>query len=259
MLQFAPAATDHATQPNAVLEPVTHLVQAMRGFICRFTVVLYGYCQVELLAASRSHPGGALGDQPTSRWFMDHVFIQSVALNLRSMVEDKKISLGAGAIAHGLSDPAARAGLCSYLDTCAPERRTTDAAKRDKYLDYILKYTSLLATRPKLGETVPPLVAKAELIRRWANKAIAHLTLDHYDVHGNDLRDLVLANAFVATAIERVMGDAGSDTDLVVCEQMSLTNGKTLFGTSASHAAFMPDVRSILEICLQTAKEFPFT
>lgn len=254
MLQFSPAATNYATQPNASLEPVVHLVQAMRGFICRFTIVLYAYRQMELLGPAHGTRAGALTNQPTMHWFMAHVFTRGLVVDLRAMVEDDKKSLGAGAIAHGLMKPDVRAGLCTYLDTCSAERRITDPVAREKYLDYIAKYAAVLATRPKTGDTPSPLVAKTEIIRRWANKAIAHLTLDHYEVHGDDLRDVVFAVACVASAIEKVMGIAGSDTDLVVCEESAMSGGTALFGASEP-VAFMPDIRSIVEISILTGAE----
>lgn len=255
MLHFQPAATNPASQPDADLEPVTHLVQAMRGFICRFTVMLYGYRQIELLGAVNGHSAGALANQPVMRWFMDHAFTRGVVLDLRAMVEDNKKSLGAGAIAHGLMIPNVRAGLCTYLDKCSPERRVTDPTEREKYLDYVAKYAALLATRPKKSATVPPLVAKTELIRRWANKAIAHITLDHYEVHGDDLRDVVIATACVASAIERIMGNAGCDTDLLICEQNAISDGQALLGLSAPVVNFMPDIRSIMDLSIQTGTE----
>jgi hypothetical protein len=258
MLHFQPAATNPASQSDADLEPVTHLVQAMRGFICRFTVMLYGYRQIALLGAVNGHSAGALANQPVMRWFMDHAFTRGVVLDLRAMVEDNKKSLGAGAIAHGLMTPNVRAGLCTYLDTCPPERRVTDPLARGKYLDYIAKYAALLATRPKKNATVPPvppLVTKTELIRRWANKTIAHITLDHYEVHGDDLRDIVFATAFVASAIEKVMGNAGCDTNLVICEQNAISDGQALLGLSAPVVNFMPDIRSIMDLSIQTGTE----
>lgn len=254
MLQFSPAATDHAAQPNAVLEPVTHLVQAMRGFICRFTIVLYAYRLVEPLGSAHASIAGALANQPNMHWFMDHAFTRGLVVDLRAMVEDDKKSLGAGAVAHSLMKPDVRAGLCTYLDTCPIERRITDPVAREKYLDYIAKYATVLATRPKKGDGPSPLVAKTELIRRWANKAIAHLTLDHYEVHGDDLRDVVFAVACVASAIEKVMGTAGSDTDLVACEESAMSGGVALFGASKP-VGFMSDIRSIVEISVLTGAE----
>lgn len=258
MFQFPPAVTNHEEQPDAVLDPVVHLIQAMRGFISRFTIALYGYREIELLSSGKGSATSTLVGQSVMHWFLDHAFTDSLVLNLRALIEDKKRSLGAGAIAHGLTDETARSGLCAYLDTCPADRRVTDNAERDKCLDYIAKYATLLATRPKPGETMHPLVAKAELIRRWANKSIAHLTLDHVEIHGDDLHHLVLAIAFVATAVEKVMGNAGCPTDLVVCEQQALQGGAALFGASPSFVGFMPQIREMFAFSLQTGKELPF-
>ena len=52
------------------------------------------------------------------------------------------------------------------------------------------------------------------------------------------------------------MGIAGSDTDLVVCEKSAMSGGAALFGASEP-VAFMPDIRSIVEISILTGAEVP--
>ncbi|KAF3460076.1 hypothetical protein ACQCP0_23165 [Ralstonia pseudosolanacearum] len=259
MFKFPPAATNYFAQTDTSLEGHTKLVLALRGFVCRFTILLYNYQQWERVRKKIDVQGPSMdNDQGVMYWFLEHTLRNSAVIHLRSLCDANPKSLGAKAIADGLNDQAARTGLCAYLDGDSRERRMTDAIQRDRYLDYIAKYMGLLSSQAKRGQTSHDIVMKVSLIRRWANKTIAHPTLDEYKVDSDDLHHVFLVVAVLATAIEAVMGDAAADNDLQVCEDQAERGSAVLFGSpDTTGNKYIRTIRKLLPVWVHTGDEFP--
>ncbi|WP_247424196.1 hypothetical protein [Ralstonia pseudosolanacearum] len=259
MFKFPPAATDYFEQTDIPLDGHIKLVQALRGFVCRFTILLYNYKQWDHVQSKIAGQGSSMGnDQGVLYWFLDHTLRDSVVIHLRALCDRDPKSLGAKSIADGLSDPAARTDLCAYLDGGNDKRCMTDPMQRERYLDYIAKYMGLLSSQAKKGQLSHDLVMKMSLVRRWANKAIAHPTLDDYKVNSDDLLHVFLAVAVVATAIEAVMGDAAADNDLQVCENQAERGSAVLLGSPDTMGNnYIQTIRKLLPAWVRTGEEFP--
>jgi len=260
MFKFPPPATNYFEHTNAGLTGHTKLVQSLRGFACRFTILLFAYRQHELVASTMADRRAAMSaDEYGMYWFLEHTLSQSIALNIRALCDHSAYSLGAKSIADGLNDPAARAGLCDYLDRYGEGRHMKDSVERKRYLDYTAKYMELLASTAKADGTSDDLVVKVSIVRRWASKAIAHLTLDDYQVDSVDLHHVFLAIAILATAIECVMGDAACQSDLNSCEQQATRAGAALFDPPpASPSRYIETIRFALPDWVRSGEEFPF-
>ncbi|MCL1618036.1 hypothetical protein [Ralstonia pseudosolanacearum] len=258
MFKFPPAATNYFAQTDTSLDGHTKLVLALRGFVCRFTILLYNYQQWERVRKKIDVQGPSMdNDQGAMYWFLDHTLVNSAVIQLRSLCDADHNSLGAKCIADGLSDQAARAGLCAYLDGGNHKRRMTDPIQRERYLDYVAKYMGLLSTKAKKEQPSHDIVMKVSVIRRWANKTIAHPTLDEYKVDSDDLHHVFLVVAVLATAIEAVMGDAAADNDLQVCEEQAERGGAVLFGSpDATGSKYIRIIRMLLPEWVRTGQEF---
>ncbi len=259
MFKFPPAATDYFEQTDTSLDGHTKLVQALRGFVCRFTILLYNYKQWEYVRAKIHGQGSSMdNDQGVMYWFLDHTLRDSAVMQLRALCDANTKSLGARSIADGLNDPVARAGLCAYLDGDSRARRMSDAAQRERYLDYIAKYMKLLSSNAKAGQSSHDIVMKVSLIRRWANKTIAHPTLDDYKVDSDDFLHIFLVVAVLATAIEAVMGDAAADNDLQVCEEQAERGSAVLLGSPGTIGnKYIQTIRELLPEWVHSGREFP--
>ncbi len=259
MFKFPPAATDYFKQTDTVLDGRTKLVQALRGFVCRFTILLYNYKQWRYVQAKLHEQGSSMDkDQGVMYWFLDHTLRDSAVIHLRSLCDSNIKSLGARSIADGLNDPVVRAGLCAYLDAGSHARSMTDAVQRERYLDYIAKYMRLLSSNAKAGQSSHDIVMKVSLIRRWANKTIAHPTLDDYKVDSDDLLHIFLVVAVLATAIEAVMGDAAVDNDLQVCGEQAERGSAVLLGSPGTIGTkYIQTFRELLPEWVHSGKEFP--
>lgn len=79
----------------------------------------------------------------------------------------------------------------------------------------------MVAPKEKINKDSAALLNRVALIRRMANKAIAHITLDDYKVRPNDIHQVFIAVLTIACAIQTIMGALACETNLVEVENMA--------------------------------------
>jgi hypothetical protein len=189
---------------------------------------------------------------------MRRAFLHSVILEARALHDRDGGSLGSCQIAKGLGDPVAREGLRKYLAEYPHGRVMQDVEQRDRYLDYLQRYCSVMA--PPKSAKLPdhPLAAKAQLVRRMANKAVAHSTLDDYTLGGEDLADVVIASVVIACAIEAAVGDAAIQNDFAAIELSGYRAAGHLLHVEVDQSSYNVNmVRGFLPVWVQSGIEFP--
>lgn len=219
MFRFEPPRHDPATFTDADLGAVGGLVQSLRWFASRASLLLYSYgmhqtLETELLRKASSNPL-----PPDALYMLRRYFRDSVVSELRALHDRDNRSLGSRQIFERLGDQEARDGLHKYVRDYPHGRVMEDVPTRDAYLDYVRRYSGLMSA-PLKASTIKDhvLSVKTELVRRMANKAIAHSTLDDYTLGGEDLGDVVLATLAIACAVEAAVGDAAISNDFAAIE-----------------------------------------
>lgn len=185
-------------------------------------------------------------------------FLHSVILETRALHDRDNRSLGSRQIAERLADPTAREGLHKYLADYPQGRVMQDVEQRNLYLDYVQRYCGFMA--PHKGSAMPdhPLSIKAELVRRMANKSVAHSTLDDYMLGGEDLGDVVIASIVIACAIEAAVGDAAIPNDFAVVESSGYRAASHLLHVEVNPNPYNINmVRGFLPGWIKFGTEFP--
>jgi len=192
-------------------------------------------------------------------YMLDRAIRHSVIVELRAIHDRKHRSLGSGQIVMRLKDPVARDGLDSLIGTYGAKPAMPDVVMRWKYLDYVGKYCALFcADDEKSSLKDHPLSGKARLVRRMANKAVAHSTLDDYTLGGSDLGDMVLATVAVACAIEAAVGGVAAGNDFAKIESSGIRAAADLLHMEMDaepHSVNM--IQFYLPKWVETGQEFP--
>jgi hypothetical protein len=201
------------------LDPFTHLVQSLRGFVCNASMLVAGYHHYFSSEYQNFENAKNLSNiEYASAYYKYHAFQCDIVLRLRKACEPNKKSLAAGAISELLKDQSHIEQLKDYVVKSGREVMPTF----DNYIKYIQKYCSELATpNKKVNDHSAPLLKKIALIRRMVNKAIAHITLDDYKATSHDLHDVFIAVSTIACAIQAIMGGFACPTELRVAESMA--------------------------------------
>jgi len=204
---------------NFKLDPFTHLVQSLRGFACNASMLVAGYHHYFSSEYQNSENAKNLSNiEYASAYYKYHAFQCDIMLRLRRACEPNKNSLAAGAITELFKDQDHIQQLKDYVKKSGKEVIPTF----DNYIKYIQKYCGELATpNTEINDLSAPLLKKIALIRRMANKAIAHITLDDYRATSDDLHDVFIAVSTIACAIQAIMGDLACPTELRVAESMA--------------------------------------
>lgn len=134
-----------------------------------------------------------------------------------------------------------------------------DAAVRDSYLDYVQRYCGLMSASAQASTVNDhPLSAKTELVRRMANKSIAHSTLDDYKLGGYDLDDVAVATVAIACAIEAVVGEDAISHDLAVIESPGYRAAGLLLHVDVDQESYIVNmIRGFLPGWVKFGTEFP--
>jgi hypothetical protein len=259
MLRFEPPRHDPARFTNADLGAVGGLVQSLRWFNSRASILLYCWGmhetnETEALKKASTRP--LLED---TMFMLRRSILYSVILEVRALHDRDGKSLGSRQAFERLGDPIAREGLHSYLRDHPQGRVMQDVAMRDRYLDYVQRYCGLMSAPVAASTTSDhPLSAKVELVRRMANKSVAHSTLDDYILGGEDLSDVVIATTVIACAIEAAIGDAAISNDLAIVESAGYRAAGQLLHVDVDHSPYnVSMIRAFLPDWIKSGCEFP--
>jgi hypothetical protein len=192
-----------------------------------------------------------------ARFVLRRTLLNGLVFELRALHDRDKTSLGSCQIGRRLANAEVLLELNTYLGLNSSAM--PDASLRAKYLDYLGRYCRVMA--PPSGAASPPdhcLFEKMELVRRMANKGVAHSTLDHFSLYPSDFADCVVASVVLACAMEACMGDFAVKSDLGKIEQLGYAAAEHIL-----HAEFDPDVwvveaiRQFLPRWVDEGGEFP--
>lgn len=259
MLLFNPARHKISEMREAQLSGRDLLIQALRGFTCRASILICAWSQHQIITREYKKKSDRIDIEPATFFLLDRVYLNTVVLECRALLDRRADAFGVRTVAEALADPGAIEGLHKYLADYPQGRMCLDRNQRDLLLDYARKYCSILATpEKKAADANHPLVMKAELVRRMANKDIAHISVDDYKLSGEDLGDVVLSLIVVASAIEAAIGDGGCPSDYALVERLAFRGVAKLLGVQTSeepHTINM--VRSFLPLWIDSGMEFP--
>lgn len=250
MFQFPPAKHRTSEMQDVDLTSEQGIIQCLRGFACRASILLAAYTQLMEVYEADKKGGDWKPTGAGSRFLIRHIYMNTVVMDLRSLLDHRKDSFGVAYIADCLADPAARKKLYDYLDGFEKDPKAVSAGKRDSYLDYIQHYCGLLkdaARGEQIGEH--SLVAKARLVKRMSNKTVAHISLDDYTLDGEDLHHLMIAVMTLACAIQSVMTKAAYPESYRTCEKESKEDIAEILGVEVDT---FPEMIDTIETMLPT-------
>jgi hypothetical protein len=258
MLRFEPPRHNPSSFTNADLDPVGGLVQSLRWFSSRASLLLYFWGMHETIETEAKKNASARPLSSDALYMLRRTFLYSVILEARALHDRDGRSLGSCQIAKRLADPVAREGLHKYLADFPQGRVMQDVEQRNRYLDYVQRYCAI--TAPTKGAALPdhPLSTKVELVRRMANKAVAHSTLDDYTLGGEDLSDVVIASIVIACAIEAAVGNAAISNDFAVIESSGYRAAGHLLQVDVDSVPYNVNmIRGFLPGWVEFGTEFP--
>lgn len=257
MFRFEPPRHDPASFKDADLNAVEGLVQSLRWYNSRASLLLYFWGMYETLQNESTRRTSSRPLSADAHYMLRRALLHSVILEARALHDRDRRSLGSRQLAVALADPLAREGLHGYLSSYPQGRVMQDLDLRNRHLDYVQHYCNLMA--PAKGTTAEhQLSKKVELVRRMANKAVAHSTLDSYTLGGEDLGDVVLASVAVACAIEAAVGDAAISNDLSVIETSGYRAASHILHVEADSTPYTVNtIRTLLPWWIKSGAEFP--
>ncbi|MBD9477743.1 hypothetical protein [Pseudoxanthomonas sp. PXM02] len=258
MFQFGEPRDDYRTfRAENGADALGLLIQSIRWYAVRASHVLYTWCLFSALESKEAHEMSAKPMPEDAKFVLRRTLLNGLVLELRALHDRDKSSLGSCQIGRRLADPDTRLAFNAYLEvhsTAMP-----DAAQRLSYLVYLEKYCRIMA--PPAGIASVPahrLFEKMELVRRMANKGVAHSTLDHFSLYPSDFTDCVVASLTLACAVEACMGDFAVKHDYGRIEELGYAAAEHIL-----HAEFDPDVwvikaiRKFLPRWVEGGGEFP--
>lgn len=196
---------------------------------------------------------------PDAMFMLRRSILFSSILELRALHDRNAKSLGAAQIRDGLADPVSREGLQKYMRESEHIGAMSESEERVAYLDYVQRYCATMTVSEKAPNFKDhPLSGKIQLVRRMANKSVAHATMDDYLLGGEDLNDTVLATVAIASAIIAALGSASICEDLAVVESLGLRAAGLLLNVdvdSSPHTINM--IRGFLPGWIRFRTEFP--
>jgi hypothetical protein len=258
MFRFEPPRHDRSSFKSADLGAIGGLVQSLRWYNSRASLLLYFWgmhetIENEALKMSTSRPLS-----PDARYMLRRSVLHSVIIEVRALHDRDSRSLGSRQIAARLAEPETRAGLDNYLASFSQGRVMRDVDRRNQYLDYVQHYCSLMAPANRAPIPDHPLSSKVELVRRMANKSVAHSTLDDYTLGGEDLGDVVIASIAVACAIESAVGNAATSNDFAVVEALGYKAAGHLLHVEVDSSPYNVNmIRGLLPAWIKLGGEFP--
>jgi hypothetical protein len=192
-------------------------------------------------------------------YMLRRALLHSVILEIRALHDRDPKSLGSKQLAEKLSIPDTRSDFFDFLNEGSYDHVMQDEFQREIYLDYIKKYAGLMsAPNGKSKLYHHPLSSKTQLIRRMANKAVAHSTLDDYKLSGEDIADVVLASLTIACAIQAATGDASISKDLALVEKSGHEAAGLLLHVEVdSEPHHINMIRSFLPTWVGSGLEYP--
>lgn len=259
MLKFKPARHDPGSFGAQDLDPVTGLVQSLRWFASRSSLLLYLWSMHQTIETEYKNPSSLRPLPPDVMFMLRRSILYSLILELRALHDRDAKSLGGAQIQIGLSDATSREGLREYMRDFVHVGSMPESAEREAYLDYVQRYSALMSAPDKRSTLNDhPLSAKIQLVRRMANKSVAHATLDEYMLGGEDLHDAVLATVTIASAITAVLGSAAISDDFAELESLGYRAAGLLLNVevdASPHTVNM--IRSLLPGWVKLGTEFP--
>lgn len=259
MLKFAPPTIDPASFQDSDLGDLGGLVQSLRWFVSRSSLLIYFWSMHSAVEAEAQSPRSARPLPPHATYMLRRALLHSVILEIRALHDRNPKSLGSRQLADKLNLVSARADFNQFLTKNPHQRMMEDETRRDAYLDYVKRYAEIMsASDGKSTIQHHPLSSKTQLIRRMANKAVAHSTLDDYELGGNDIGDVVLGSLTIACAIEAAVGDVAISNDLARVETSGFEAAAMLLHTqvdSEPHQINM--IRGFLPTWVSSGIEFP--
>lgn len=259
MLKFEPPRHDLATFSDADLGAVDGLVQSLRWFESRASLLLYTWALHETLASEKIQGASTKPLTPDALYMLERYSLHSAIVELRALHDRNNKSLGSRQIFERLGEAEAREGLNRYLADFPQARAMNDVVERERYLDYIQRYTGLMRAPVRKSTAADhPLSAKTELVRRMANKTVAHSTLDAYTLGGGDLGEVVLASLVIACAIESAVGNAAISDDFATAESAGYRAAGSLLNVYADSEPYNVNmIRGFLPMWVRSGQEFP--
>jgi|GEM_PF-5447679 hypothetical protein len=233
------------------------LIQSIRWYAVRASHLLYTWC---LFTTIESQEALELSKRPLpedARFVLRRTLLNALVLELRALHDRDKNSLGSCQIGRRLANADTRLELNAYLESNSTAM--PDASLRQTYLGYLGRYCQIMA--PPSGAATDPdhrLFKKMELVRRMANKGVAHSTLDHFSLYPSDFADCVVASITLACAMEACMGDFAVKNDLGTIERLGYQAAEHVL-----HVEFEPDlwvvkaIRKFLPRWADEGGEFP--
>jgi hypothetical protein len=219
MFAFNPAQHDPDIMRHSAMTPFQGLIHSLRWFGARSSLLLTAWSVHVSIANEIRHQKSPRPVTNNAIQTLDRAFHVNVFTELRALLDDDINSLALGRIAKWLPNPTVREQLNEHLDKSQLNGIMSDIDMRNRYFDYISKYASILVAQKKSNMQQHPLGAKARLVRRMANKAISHSSLDYYALCGDDLSDVVQAMLVLASAIHSAIGNEGCEDDLAAVER----------------------------------------
>lgn len=258
MLSFDPPRHDPSSFVNADLGAVGGLVQSLRWFNNRASLLLYSWSMHQTIEteALKKTSSRLLSEDAFN--MLRRALLYSVLLEVRALHDRDGRSLGSRQIAERLADSVSREGLHKYLAENPQDRVMQDIERRNLYLDYIQRYCGLMAPSKTMPLPNHVLSTKVALVHRMTNKTVAHSTLDDYTLGGEDLSDVVVATIVIACAIEAVMGDAAISYDFAEVESAGFRAAADLLHVDADSNPYTVNmIRGFLPDWVMFGQEFP--
>lgn len=227
MLKFSKPRTEFPRSKDNGCEASASLMQPLRWFCSRAEFVLAAYAYHSVICTSLAK---SPYESPLSRSVVetqDYIHRHALIVWLRALLDRNPKSLAIGAIAKTGRSRIERERLLNHLDAYPPYKSVMSRQDRAATLDYIHRWAEVLSEEYQDGKDLHPLAAKAHLIRRMANKTVAHMTLDDYALSGEDLNDMVMAITTLALAVESLINERGR---LLLVERASFEGARAMFG-----------------------------
>jgi hypothetical protein len=200
------------------LDSFTRLVHSLRGFACNASFLVYGY-QL-FIATEYNLENNKLymsNDDYAYNFYKYHAYRSDVIIRLRKSCEQKANALSSGSICKLLSDNNNIYKLKEYIEKYKSELPDSFY----NYIKYIKFYCTKISTPTKyISDDSEYLLKKIALLRRFANKEMAHITFDDYNIDCADVHDVFMTVSAIAYAIQSIMGDLACGIKLELAEKM---------------------------------------
>lgn len=249
MFKFSAPQTDPAELSDAKgLDDLSKLVQSMRGLACNasFLIVGYHYYYVSACAELKGSSGTTYVDAVRAAYFRE-AFRGDVLVRLRRSCDADPNSLAAAVIAKLLKMDACVSELKAYLAKGRGSVPMLEDDSVDRLVSYIQQSAECLSVKDKaVTRNSANISKKVVLLRRMANKAVAHITLDDYSLMDQDIRDVFVAVLTLACAIQKLMGELAYPGNFREVEEAAMQDAVNMFGAPESHKSYVELIEQLL-------------